>query len=126
MDPKDYKGTYKYDKDSRIQICVDKNPKREGCGGWKRFNLYKNGLKIRDFLANGGKTIDLDWDRERGFVAVEIIDEVGRAGKSVKSSNKNDDNELLDPPSIYLPLYRTLFLMNSDLAGASYFIYGLP
>jgi len=86
MDPKDYKGTYKYDKDSRIQICVDKNPKREGCGGWKRFNLYKNGLKIRDFLANGGKTIDLDWDRERGFVAVEIIDEAGKAGKSAKAT----------------------------------------
>ena len=86
MDPKDYKGTYKYDKDSRIQICVDKNPKREGCGGWKRFNLYKTGLKIRDFLANGGKTIDLDWDRERGFVAVEVIDEAGRAGKSAKAT----------------------------------------
>ena len=86
MDPKDYKGTYKYDKDSRIQICVDKNPKREGCGGWKRFNLYKSGMKIRDFLANGGKTIDLDWDRERGFVAVEIIDEAGRAGKSAKAT----------------------------------------
>ena len=85
-DPKDYKGTYKYDKDSRIQICVDKNPKREGCGGWKRFNLYKTGLKIRDFLASGGKTIDLDWDRERGFVAVEIIDEAGRAGKSAKAT----------------------------------------
>ena len=24
MDPKDYKGTYKYDKDSRIQVCVPK------------------------------------------------------------------------------------------------------
>jgi hypothetical protein len=86
MDPKDYKGTYKYDKDSRIQVCVDKNPKREGCGGWTRFNLYNNGMKIRDFLKIGGKTIDLDWDRERGFVAVEVIDEVGRAGKSEKAT----------------------------------------
>jgi len=86
MDPKDYKGTYKYDKNSRIQVCVDKNPKREGCNGWKRFNLYKNSMKIRDFLKAGGKTIDLDWDRERGFVAVEIIDEVGKAGKSQKST----------------------------------------
>ena len=65
MDPKDYKGT---------------------CNGWKRFNLYKNSMKIRDFLKAGGKTIDLDWDRERGFVAVEIIDEVGKAGKSEKST----------------------------------------
>ena len=86
MDPKDYKGTYKYDKDSRIQVCVPKNPKRVGCGGWKRFNLYKNGMKIKEFLDIGGKTIDLDWDRERGFVAVEIIDEAGRAGKSEKAT----------------------------------------
>ena len=86
MDPKDYKGTYKYDKDSRIQVCVDKNPKREGCGGWRRFNLYKNAMKIRDFLKAGGKTIDLDWDRERGFVAVEVIDEAGKAGKSNKAT----------------------------------------
>jgi len=45
MDPKDYKGTYKYDKDSRIQVCVDKNPKREGCGGWKRFNFLQKRFK---------------------------------------------------------------------------------
>ena len=62
MDPKDFKGTYKYDRDAKIQICVPKNPKREGSGGWRRFNYYKSGMKIRDFLSAGGKTIDLDWD----------------------------------------------------------------
>ena len=47
MDPKDFKGTYKYDRDAKIQVCVPKNPKREGCEGWRRFNLYKNGMKIK-------------------------------------------------------------------------------
>ena len=86
MDPKTFKGTYKYERDAKIQICVPKNPKREGCEGWRRFNLYKNGMKIRDFLSAGGKTIDLDWDRERGFIAVEVIDAPGAGGKSEKST----------------------------------------
>ena len=86
MDPKTFKGTYKYDRDAKIQLCVPKNPKREGSGGWRRFNLYKNGMKIRDFLSAGGKTIDLDWDRERGFIAVEVIDAPGAGGKSEKST----------------------------------------
>ena len=86
MDPKTFKGTYKYDRDAKIQLCVPKNPKREGSGGWRRFNLYKNGMKIRDFLSAGGKTIDLDWDRARGFIAVEVIDAPGAGGKSDKST----------------------------------------
>ena len=76
LDPKEFKGTYKYDRDARIQICVPKNPKREGSGGYKRFELYKA----------GGKTIDLDWDRERGFIATEDKDKSGSASKSEKST----------------------------------------
>ena len=33
MDPKKFKGTYKYDRDAKIQIKVPKNPKREGDNG---------------------------------------------------------------------------------------------
>ena len=88
MDPKTFKGTYKYDRDAKIQICVPKNPKREGCEGWRRFNLYKNGMKIRDFLSAGGKTIDLDWDRERGFIATQDKDKPGSASKSPKATYK--------------------------------------
>jgi hypothetical protein len=29
MDPKDFKGTYKYDRDGKIQVVVAKNPKRD-------------------------------------------------------------------------------------------------
>jgi len=86
MDPKVFKGTYKYDRDAKIQIKVPKNPKREGSGGYKRFSLYKTGMKIRDFLKAGGKTIDLDWDRERGFIAVEVIDAAGAPNKTPKAT----------------------------------------
>ena len=86
MDPKEFKGTYKYDRDARIQICVPKNPKREGSGGYKRFEIYKSGMRIRDFLKAGGKTIDLDWDRERGFIATEDKDKSGSASKSEKAT----------------------------------------
>ena len=86
MDPKEFSGTYKYDRDARIQVCVPKNPKREGSGGYKRFGLYKSGMKIREFLEKGGKTIDLDWDRERGFVATEDKDKSGQASKTTKAT----------------------------------------
>lgn len=86
MDPKDFKGTYKYDRDGKIQVVVAKNPKREGSAGYKRFGLYKTGMTIRDFLIAGGKTIDLDWDRERGFIATEDKDKVTSAAKSQKST----------------------------------------
>ena len=86
MDPKKFKGTYKYDRDAKIQVKVPKNPKREGSNGYKRFGLYKTGMVIREFLKAGGKTIDLDWDRERGFIAVEVIDSPGAGGKSEKST----------------------------------------
>ena len=86
MDPKDFKGTYKYDRDAKIQVVVAKNPKREGSAGYKRFGLYKTGMTIRDFLIAGGKTIDLDWDRERGFIATEDKDKATSAAKSPKST----------------------------------------
>ena len=88
MDPKKFKGTYKYDRDAKIQIKVPKNPKREGSNGYKRFGLYKTGMTIREFLKAGGKTIDLDWDRERGFIATQDKDKPGSASKSPKATYK--------------------------------------
>ena len=84
--PHDKQGVYKYDGDARIQILAPKNPKRVGCAGWKRFNFYKSSMKIKDFLKAGGKTIDLDWDRERGFIATEDRDKAGSQSKSAKAT----------------------------------------
>ena len=84
--PSDKTGVLKYDGDARIQLLVPKNPKREGCAGYTRFNFYKNNMKIRDFIKAGGKTIDLDWDRDRGFIATEDRDKAGSQSKSPKST----------------------------------------
>ena len=43
-------------------------------------------MKIREFLKAGGKTIDLDWDRERGFIAIEVIDAAGAPNKTPKAT----------------------------------------
>jgi hypothetical protein len=43
-------------------------------------------MKIREFLQAGGKTIDLDWDRERGFIATEDKDKAGMASKTDKAT----------------------------------------
>jgi hypothetical protein len=50
------------------------------------FEIYKNGITIRDFLASGGRTIDIDWDRERGFIATEDRDKEGMASKTPKAT----------------------------------------
>ena len=50
--------------------------------------MYKTGITIREFLKAGGKTIDLDWDRERGFIATQDKDKPGSAAKSPKSTYK--------------------------------------
>ena len=84
--PSDMTGVKKYDHDARIQVLVPKNPKRVGSGGWKRFGYYKNGITIKEFLAKGGKPIDLDWDRERGFIATEDRDKSGSKSKSPKAT----------------------------------------
>jgi len=84
--PREKQGTYKYDRDARIQVCVEKNPKREGSKGYKMFEIYKNGLTIREFLQAGGRTIDIDWDRERGFIATEDRDKEGMGSKTPKAT----------------------------------------
>ena len=48
--------------------------------------INKSGMKIREFLEKGGKTIDLDWDRERGFIATEDKDKAGQASKTPKAT----------------------------------------
>jgi len=84
--PREKQGTYKYDRDARIQVCVEKNPKREGSKGFKMFEIYRNGITIREFLEAGGRTIDIDWDRERGFIATEDRDKEGMGSKTPKAT----------------------------------------
>ncbi len=56
---------------SIIKLLVDKNPKRFGSKSYDRFNMYKDGMKVKDFLKAGGMREDLRWDSDRGFIEIK-------------------------------------------------------
>jgi hypothetical protein len=52
-----------------IEVLVA-NPKREGSQTYARFNLYQTGMTVGEFLAAGGKSVDIAWDEAHGFIKV--------------------------------------------------------
>lgn len=55
----------------RIVFVSPTNPKREGTASWDRFNHYKVGMTIDEFVKAGGTMGDVKWDAERGFIKIE-------------------------------------------------------
>ncbi len=53
-----------------IRVCVAKNPKRPTSAAGQRFELYKPGMTVAEFLAAGGWRADLHWDLKQGFIEV--------------------------------------------------------
>lgn len=60
-----------YDPNSVITILSPKNPKRGGAG--ERFNYYRDGMKISEYLQAVGQKYsgDIKWDIEKGFIELE-------------------------------------------------------
>lgn len=56
------------DTSKKIKLLVHDNPKRAGSAPFKRFALYKTGMKAETFLEKGGLMIDLKWDVGHGFI----------------------------------------------------------
>lgn len=54
-----------------ITLLVDKNPKRPTAAAYARFELYRNGQTVSEFLAAGGTKADLSWDRSHDFIRIE-------------------------------------------------------
>ena len=61
----------KFSPDQTIEILVDKNPKRKGAACYDRFDLYKNGMTVKEYLNAGGIGADLPWDVAREFIAIK-------------------------------------------------------
>lgn len=57
--------------DMVIDVLVA-NPKKNGSAARVRFDLYKNGMTVAQFLAAGGTRADLAWDSDpkRSFIAI--------------------------------------------------------
>ncbi len=57
------------------------NPKRPGSLIHARFQLYQTGQTVGEFLAAGGRRVDLKWDEEHKFVSIspataKVADEI--------------------------------------------------
>ncbi len=61
----------KYPDEYVIRVLVDDNPKRPGSRSHGEFALYKTGMTVSEYLAAGGSRAGINWDAERGFIAVE-------------------------------------------------------
>ena len=60
----------RYQRDQKVKLLVDINPKQIGSKSYKRFNIYYNGITVGEFLDKGGLTIDLKWDVEHNFIKI--------------------------------------------------------
>lgn len=51
-----------------ISVKIDKNPKREGTAAFNRFELYRDGMTVDQFIAAGGSRIDVSYDVKKGYI----------------------------------------------------------
>ena len=65
---------------------ININYECDQCQHFNQFNIIKKQELECNECKNNYGTIDLDWDRARGFIAVEVIDALGAGGKSEKST----------------------------------------
>lgn len=55
----------------KIYIKVQENPRRKGTHGYKSFEMMKNGMLVEDFIAAGGRMVDLRSDIAHKYVEVK-------------------------------------------------------
>ena len=60
----------RFKKASTIKLLCDGNPKRKGSLAYQRFELYKDGMTIGDYIAAGGRTGDIHYDIAAGLIEV--------------------------------------------------------
>lgn len=53
----------------RIQVLCT-NPKRPNSEAAERFNLYKNGMTVGEYIAAGGRQRDVTWDVKQGYIRI--------------------------------------------------------
>ncbi len=53
-----------------ITMLVESNPKRRWGTAYNRFDLYREGMTVGEFLALGGTRGDLWYDQDHDFIRV--------------------------------------------------------
>ena len=55
---------------AKITLCVGVNPKRHKSKARERFDLYKDGMTVEQFVAAGGLLDDIRWDVKHEFISL--------------------------------------------------------
>lgn len=53
-----------------IMIVAGENPKRKGTLAFNRFNLYRNGMTVGEYIAAGGRSGDVNYDVAAGYITI--------------------------------------------------------
>lgn len=64
-------GKTLYADDAVIRVLATENPKRAGSRAAKEWELYRDGMTVRDYLQAGGSRAGIKWDADREFIRVE-------------------------------------------------------
>jgi hypothetical protein len=75
----------------KIRILAPSNPKKPGSNAWRRFNLYKDGMTVSEFLRAGGTRSDLHYDVDHKFIDITTLANLstGSAPNGKPSSNRD-------------------------------------
>lgn len=57
-------------KTATITLLAIENPKRKNTLSFTRFALYKNGMTVGDYIAAGGRSGDVNYDVENGYISI--------------------------------------------------------
>jgi hypothetical protein len=55
-----------------ISRVSETNPKRANTLAFSRFALYQPGMTIAEYLAKGGRSTDVAYDAQHGFIEVQM------------------------------------------------------
>lgn len=55
--------------DMKITVKSKENPKRASAA--VRFNIYKNDMKVSEYIMKGGDIRDVRWDVKKGFITIK-------------------------------------------------------
>lgn len=53
-----------------VITSIRPNPKKPGSATHSRYGLYRENMTVAEFLAAGGRRVDLPWDLERGHISM--------------------------------------------------------
>lgn len=58
------------DKSLKIKLIATENPRRKGTHGFKSWEKMENGMTVAQFLQDGGRMNDLQWEVKKGHVTL--------------------------------------------------------